>query len=441
MFSASHSTEPARKAGGRLAPCSATAARVGSSLMSSPEPNNATLRSLGLSVYVPTFLFAVGQGAVIPIVALAARDEGASLAFAGFVVALRGIGILVFDVPAGWLVGKFGEQRAMVLGTVLVIVALVGSAFSPGLYALAGFTFLMGCGWSVWMLARLSYVTDVMPANLRGRALSTLGGVNRMGNFVGPFLGAAVAVSAGLNGAYYVHLATALMACGLLVVLIRGEGAAPVLQQERVNFTAIVREHSRTFLTAGAGVMIIGALRATRQGVLPLWGDHIGLSSSTISLIFGISMGMEMLLFYPAGSVMDRWGRKAVALPCIGIMATGMLLLPLSTGFVSMVLVGLVIGLGNGLGSGIVMTLGADFSPAIGRAQFLGAWRVCGDLGTAGGPLLVAGLTGLATLGAASVAMGALGLGGAALMLFLMPETLHRGNPEPPPPEIEPASL
>ncbi|MBK6320289.1 MAG: hypothetical protein IPF51_16290 [Dehalococcoidia bacterium] len=99
--------------------------------MSSPEPNGATLRSLGLSVYVPTFLFAVGQGAVIPIVALAARDEGASVALAGFIVALRGIGVLAFDIPAGWLVARFGEQRAMIAGTGLVIVALAGSAFAP----------------------------------------------------------------------------------------------------------------------------------------------------------------------------------------------------------------------------------------------------------------------------------------------------------------------
>jgi MFS family permease len=400
--------------------------------MSSPEPPAVSLRSLGLSVYVPTFLFAVGQGAVIPIVALAARDQGASIAFAGFIVALRGIGILAFDVPAGWLVGRFGEQRAMVLGTGLVIVALLGSAFSPGIYAFAGFTFLMGCGWAVWLLARLSYVTDVMPVNLRGRALSTLGGVNRVGNFVGPFIGAGVAALVGLEGAYYVHLVTALLACGLLIVLIRGEGEGAVLQHQPVNFTKVVREHSRTFLTAGVGVTTIGALRATRQGVLPLWGDHVGLDSSTISLIFGISMGMEMLLFYPAGSVMDRWGRKAVALPCIGIMAIGMLVLPLSTGFLSMVVVGLIIGFGNGLGSGIVMTLGADFSPVSGRAQFLGAWRLCGDIGTAGGPLLVAGVTGVATLAAASLTMGVIGLAGAALMLFVMPETLKRDAPPDP---------
>lgn len=394
--------------------------------MSSPEPNGPTLKSLGLSVYVPTFLFAVGQGAVIPVVALAARDEGASFALAGFIVALRGLGVLAFDIPAGWLVSKFGEQRAMVAATALVIVALLGSAFSQGVWMFAGFTFLMGCGWSVWLLARLSYVTDIMPVHLRGRALSTLGGINRVGNFVGPFLGAGVAVYAGLEGAYFIHLVTAVLAAGLLIVLIRGENVYPTTQHEHVNFTKVVRENAGVFMTAGIGVTAIGALRATRQGVLPLWGDHIGLDSSTISLIFGISMAMEMLLFYPAGSVMDKWGRKAVALPCLAIMSAGMLLVPLTGGFGSMVAVGLVIGFGNGLGSGIVMTLGADFSPEAGRAQFLGAWRVCGDLGTAGGPLLVAGATGLASLAAASVTMGVVGAIGAGLMLILMPETLNR---------------
>jgi hypothetical protein len=270
-----------------------------------------------------------------------------------------------------------------------------------------------------------------MPVSLRGRALSTLGGINRVGNFLGPFLGAAAAIFLGLEGAYLVHLVTAVLAAGLLVVLIRGETVYPATAHEHVNFTAVVREHSNVFLTAGVGVTAIGALRATRQGVLPLWGDHIGLDDSAISLIFGISMGMEMLLFYPAGSVMDRWGRKAVALPCLVIMSLGMVLVPLTGGFWTMVVVGLLIGFGNGLGSGIVMTLGADFSPAIGRAQFLGAWRLCGDVGTAGGPLLVAGATAALSLGAASVAMGVLGMAGASLMLFLMPETLRRAEVTP----------
>jgi hypothetical protein len=69
-----------------------------------------------------------------------------------------------------------------------------------------------------------------------------------------------------------------------------------------------------------------------------------------------------------------------------------------------------VIAVGNGLGSGIVMTLGADTAPVVGRAQYLGGWRLCGDIGGSGGPLLVSAVAAVAPLAAACVVIGALGL-------------------------------
>lgn len=389
-----------------------------------PAPS---IRSLGLPVYLPTLLFAIGQGAVVPIVALAARDLGASVALAGFIAALRGIGILAFDVPAGWLVQRFGERRAMTAGTIIVAVSLLGSAWGQSPATFAAFTFLMGCGWSVWLLARLTYVTDVMPVEMRGRALSTLGGINRIGNFVGPFVAVLAIKLMDLEGAYAVHFVTALAALLMLVLLVKdapGGGSLPA-QAGHGNVVHIVRQNSGVFFTAGLGVTAIQVLRATRQLVLPLWAEHIGLEASQVSAVFGISVGMEMLLFYPAGSAMDRLGRKWVALPCLAIMSLGMLAVPLTHEFWSLTLVGVLVGFGNGLGSGIVMTLGADFSPPIGRAQFLGAWRLVGDVGTAGGPLVVAGATAVLGLGPASVLMGAIGIGGAALIFFRMPEPLR----------------
>ena len=40
------------------------------------------LRSLVFSVYLPTLLFAIGQGAILPVIPLFARDLGASVAIA-----------------------------------------------------------------------------------------------------------------------------------------------------------------------------------------------------------------------------------------------------------------------------------------------------------------------------------------------------------------------
>jgi MFS family permease len=398
------------------------------------SPTNATpasIRSLGLTVYLPSFIFSVGQGAVIPIVALVARDLGASPAMAGFVVALRGIGTLAFDIPAGMLVSRLGERRAMAVGTMILLGSLVGCVVSPSVPLFGLFMFLMGCSWAVWLLARLSYVSDVMPIHLRGRALSTLGGTMRVGNFIGPFLGAVAIGVVGLDGAYYVHIVLGLVGCAVLF-LIRDPHSTPHhVGHGPVSFRAVGRAHARVWLTAGVGVLCIGLLRSTRQVALPLWADHVGVDAAAISVVFGISSAMDMVLFYPAGAASDRWGRKLVAVSCMSFLALGLVLLPLSDSFATLVLVGLVLGFGNGLGSGIVMTLGSDFAPTLGKAEFLGLWRLIGDVGTAGGPLLVAGVAATVGLGPASIVAAAIGCFGAVVMATRLPEPLPRGQPVP----------
>ncbi|HIT76143.1 MAG TPA: MFS transporter, partial [Candidatus Avipropionibacterium avicola] len=51
----------------------------------------------------------------------------------------------------------------------------------------------------------------------------------------------------------------------------------------------------------------------------------------------------------------------------------------------------------------------ADNAPQEGRAQFLGGWRLCGDVGNAIGPGIISLITLVASLGVASVAIGVLG--------------------------------
>jgi MFS family permease len=261
---------------------------------------------------------------------------------------------------------------------------------------------------------------------LRGRALSTLGGVNRIGNFVGPFLGAAAVTAIGLDGAYFVHIALAVAGCALLLVVPDPHASVDVVGHGPVRFRTVARDHASVLRTAGFGALCIGLLRASRQAVLPLWADSIGLDAAAVGIIFGIAAGLDMTLFYPAGSISDRFGRKVVAVPCLTILAVGFLLLPLTDSFWTIVPVALLLGFGNGLGSGIVMTLGADFAPARGRAEFLGVWRLVGDVGTAGGPLLAAGVTAAVTLGSSSIVTGVVGLAGALVVLLRMPEPLHR---------------
>jgi MFS family permease len=139
-----------------------------------------------------------------------------------------------------------------------------------------------------------------------------------------------------------------------------------------------------------------------------------------------------MCLFYPVGLLVDRKGRKWSAVPSILLFAIGIGLLPFAAGFASLLAVSLLLGIANGLGTGIVMIIGSDLAQASGRrGQFLGLWRLVGDLGMSGAPLLTAVLTQIATLAAASFVVAGAGLAGAVVMLLLVPETLRKHSVDP----------
>ena len=138
-------------------------------------------------------------------------------------------------------------------------------------------------------------------------------------------------------------------------------------------------------------------------------------------MIFGISGTVDMLLFYPAGKVMDRFGRAFVALPSMLVLGISLALLPLAQSATALLVVGLVMGVGNGMSAGLVMTLGADLAPPGQRPVFLGVWRVFSDSGNGVGPFVIAGVTAMATLGVGIVAMGIVGVLGAGWLGFWIP--------------------
>ncbi|MGF1666732.1 MAG: MFS transporter [Acidimicrobiia bacterium] len=385
------------------------------------SPDEFRVRSLAVGVYLPNFLYAAGQGAVIPVIVLLALDLGASPAMAGVIVALKGLGTVLFDAPAGVLVARIAERNAMVAATVTLALAAGGIALGPGLMAYAGLVVILGAGSSVWTLARIAYAMEASPAGHRGRVMSTMGGFTRVGLTVGPFLGGAATLVLGLAGPFLVQALLGVIATATLSL--SKSAIAPPDGRRHMPLTRVFIDHRRVFATAGVAMVCVEAIRASRQVIIPLWGSQIGMTAGQISVIFGISAAMEVVAFYPVGVLMDRKGRKWASVPSVSLLAVGVAAIPLTSSVLTLTLVGILIGLANGMGSGLNMTLSSDLAPPEARSEFIGLWRLVGDLGTTGGPMLVAGITAIATLGVSAVGMGLVGAAGAALLLLVVPET------------------
>jgi MFS family permease len=258
-----------------------------------------------------------------------------------------------------------------------------------------------------------------------------MGGLQRVGMSIGPGLGGLLAAATSYSWSFIAGAALTVVASGFVLGFCHAAGSARVAERMSLKPTLrLARDHSRIFLTAGGAALTLQLMRATRTLLVPLFGIEFGLDAASIGLIYSLSAGIDMCLFYPVGWLVDRHGRKWSAVPSLAMFALSLLLLPLASGFASLLAVACLLGLANGLGTGIVMIIGADLSrQSENRSQFLGVWRLIGDIGMTGAPLLCAGLIGVASLGAASVVAACLGLAGAVVMLKVVPETLERAPP------------
>jgi MFS family permease len=206
-------------------------------------------------------------------------------------------------------------------------------------------------------------------------------------------------------------------------------------KQSRARWAVIgklAKSHYRELATAGSAQIFAQAIRSGRQIIVPLYGASVlGLDIAAIGTIVSISAAIDMSLFIPAGIIMDRLGRKYASVPSFAVMAIGMAMVPFAGDFVGLLAATAVLGLGNGLGSGAMMTLGADLAPKEATGEFLGVWRLVGDSGSAGGPVLVGTIADVLGLSYAAFALAGIGIFAAGTLWFFVKETLATPEPEP----------
>jgi len=375
-----------------------------------------------VSAYGPVLLASLGFGAVVPMLAIQALALGASGAMAAFIAALVGIGQVTGDLPAGVVAARIGERAALAGACAVDAVLLASVFFTHQLWLFAAIVFLHGMTGSFVGLARQTYLTVAVPTQWRARAMSSLGGVMRVGFLVGPLLGALIIQRHSLAAVFLLAGAMSTMAAVVTLLMPdtpRQPGAAEA--DRSVSEWAVLRAHRHTLFTIGWGVLSIMLVRSARQVFLPLWCDANGISPATTNLIFAASMAAEVLLFFPGGVVTDRLGRWWATVPTMLIMGVSFALMPLTHTVLTITALSALLGIGNGISSGIVSTLGADVSPDIGRPQFLAGWRIFVDVGSATGPLVISAVTAVISLMSSAIALGVIGLLGAFHLARLLP--------------------
>jgi MFS family permease len=396
----------------------------------------------------------------VPVVA---SELGADVATAALVASALVVGQLLGNIPAGWAVARIGERFTMAVAAVISTGGVLGMVYAPNLCVFAASVFVIGFCAAAFGLARHAFMTTRVPLEFRARALSLLGGTFRLGVFVGPFISAGLLALFDAERAAIWFFGACLVGTILLVLFgpdpekmiaaqpattvvevdpelqeDTGEavtGSIPTAAQRGRRGPGVFRTmwlHRTVLARLGVAAASLSAIRSARQVVLPLWGVSIGLDATTFAIVVGVSGALDFALFYASGQVVDRFGRLWAALPSMVLMGAGFLALAFTHDLVNaamwFAMFAAVLGVGNGLSSGILLTLGADVAPHDDPAPFLGSWRTLTDAGGAVAPLLVAGIAAVSSLAIATGAIGVLGFFGAAAFVRWVPRFVPRGR-------------
>lgn len=387
-------------------------------------------------VMLITFVIMVGFGIIAPILPLYARSFGVGYDAAGLLIASFAIMRLVFDLFAGPIVDRFGEQAAGVGGLVFVAVSSVLAGLAPNFALAVVFRGVGGAGSAVLFAALYSYILKVVPKDRMARTLGVFYGSFDVGFVAGGPIGGVVSEAFGLRSPLYLYGALCLVSALLYLRFVPNPAGEPARarsgERETEGTVAAIRRllRTRTFVTVVVlNMSFFWVIAGGFDTLVPLFGDAaFGMSKLAIGVVISLGVATEFALLYPSGSAADRFGRKAIVIPA----AAWLLWVLIATAWSPNVIVfGAAIAL-LGVGSGALAVAPAamlsDIVPERQSGTAVGVFRFFGDLGFVLGPL---------SAGVAARAAGfrwAFAVVAAPLVLTLAlilrtPETVRRAAP------------
>ncbi|MBV1877718.1 MAG: MFS transporter [Pseudomonadales bacterium] len=339
----------------------------------------------------------LGFGAIVPVLPLYASSFDVSQAAIGSTIAVYGVARLMLGLPAGRLADWLGRRSVLALGGLVAAGGNLWCALATTFPELIVARFVAGAGAGLTLTAGIIVLADISTPARRGRVMAIYQGVFLFAVGIGPLPGGYLAQTWGLDVPFLVCGAASAVAALLGWFGISETrpdtsaqgtdqaGPLPYFQQlkqvlQPVGFRLVC---SIGFINA---LVRTGGLFA----IIPIVGtSRLGLSATEIgfSMAFGSIAGV--LLTYPAGMLVDFFGRKAVIVPATVVTGIAFITFGLADDYFWFIVASGIWGIASSVSGAAPSAYAADISPTAYTATAMSSFRTLSDVGYVVGPILL----------------------------------------------------
>ena len=395
---------------------------------------------LFLSLHLPAVAIGFGTGMTSPVLPVLAKSFEVSVGVASLMFVANLAGGFAASLPVGYAIDRFGRRTVLLAGPIISASAAFLIAGADSFLGLMVFRFVGGMGQQMWTLSRMTVIADTAAERQRGRQITSMFGIQRVGMLAGPLVGGFAAAAFGLRVPFIMQGFVLLLAVVPSFFVVRetapaGSGARgggrdggddPSAYSWRAllqpPIPALFSAQYLATLARGASIggSVLFLFAAYAYDTQPA---ALGVMSSAMAVT-----GIPLTLL--AGYLMDRYGRMVTIVPGQALIGAGMAFLALTAvaqlSFTAFIVGYVWVHVANSMLSGSMQVLGTDIAPAHARGRFFGAGRMVSQAGFMSAPLSFAVLTGLSGFGAAFIFLAGAGGISALLLAFVVKETLGR---------------
>ena len=376
-----------------------------------------------------------GFGAVIPVLPLFALSFDVSQVAIGATVAFYGLARVFLSVPAAQIADRLGRRNSLALGGLVTAAGNLWCAVAGSYAELVCARVLAGAGSGIVLTAGLIVLADITEPATRGRAMAIYQGVFLFAVGIGPFPGGFLAERFGLSAPFFLYAVAGAIAATVAWLCVAETRLLANPTAASGGTAAIPMRDQLKVLASSTGfllVCLIGFMNAlARTGALfsivPILArDRLALSATEIG--FGLALGsvVGLLVTYPAGALVDRFGRKTVIVPMTLLTSVSMLCFAVAPAYAWFLLACTVWGGASAAAGAAPAAYAADSAPAGMNAAAMSSYRMLSDVGYVLGPIFLGLLGDWGGLDTPFyVAAGGLMLG-AALFAKFAPESYRR---------------
>ena len=314
---------------------------------------------------------------------------------------------LIIRPYIGRLVDTRGRKITMLVGTAIFAIGPLSYMATSSLPAFQVARMFHGIGIAAFTSGYYTLVADVTPPSRWGAAMGLAGVAPSLSMIVATPLGTSLLAHTSFNLVFALAGLTGL--ASLLAVL-------PIHERTHQVFSPQAADSGRTGLLDVLrlrGVVVpslvtltLGFCYAATYSFLPLFARDRGIGN--VGFFFTVMSILTIVSRAIAGNLSDRFGRLAVVLPLMGILAFSLLGLNWTYAFGTLMVMAVLQGIGFGGARVGTETMVVDSAPAEARGTSLSLLYFCFDLGIGVSGLAIGAVAALWGYGEGYVLVGVL---------------------------------